>query len=528
MKAGSFTTRGRPRTLKVRLVLIVVALMAAVSLLIGVASVALLRSYLLQQLDESLVDSAQISANFAIPENNDASSGQFQRAGQAAFTILGYVKLPDSNDSSQTDAVLKRAAYTDAKGTLHFLTQNELTRLAGITVDGAPHTLDLGDDLGEYRVIAGAPSSNGDLIITGLPMSNVEAVTRQVALVITFLALAGLAFAAAAGTVVVSAALRPLNRVAGTAMTVSRLPLDRGDVDISARVPGEYTDTETEVGKVGSALNTLLGHVESALAARQRSEDKVRRFVADASHELRTPLASIRGYSELTRRTQKDLPDEVTRSLGRIESEAVRMTSLVEDLLLLARLDSQPELRRDEVDVSLMVVEAVGDAHAAGPDHIWSVDIPEEPVAVLGDDPRLRQVIVNLLANARTHTPPGTEIEASVVQEGEEVLLRVHDNGPGIDPSIADTLFERFTRADTSRARTTGSTGLGLSIVSAVAQAHGGTVSVESIPGDTTFTVRLPAAVSSALADDTPEASEADELHDSAETSAETTRPDPR
>jgi two-component system OmpR family sensor kinase len=358
-------------------------------------------------------------------------------------------------------------------------------------------------------------------------MANVEAVTRQVALVITFLALAGLAFAAAAGTVVVSAALRPLNRVAGTAMTVSRLPLDRGDVDISARVPGEYTDTETEVGKVGSALNTMLGHVESALAARQRSEDKVRRFVADASHELRTPLASIRGYSELTRRTQKDLPDEVTRSLGRIESEAVRMTSLVEDLLLLARLDSQPELRRDEVDVSLMVVEAVGDAHAAGPEHVWSVDIPEEPVAVLGDDPRLRQVIVNLLANARTHTPPGTEIEASVAQEGDEVLLRVHDNGPGIDPSIADTLFERFTRADTSRARTTGSTGLGLSIVSAVAQAHGGTVSVESVPGDTTFTVRLPAVVSSALSDDAPEASEDDELHDSAAMTVEAAEAEP-
>ena len=170
------------------------------------------------------------------------------------------------------------------------------------------------------------------------------------------------------------------------------MPLDRGDVALSVRVPDADTDPHTEVGKVGAALNRMLGHVASALTARQASELKVRQFVADASHELRTPLASIRGYAELTRRSPHELPGDVTRSLGRIESEATRMTSLVEDLLLLARLDEGRELDRDPVDLSMLLVNAVSDAHAAGPDHKWSILLPEEPVEVLGDRARLHQV----------------------------------------------------------------------------------------------------------------------------------------
>jgi two-component system OmpR family sensor kinase len=289
----------------------------------------------------------------------------------------------------------------------------------------------------------------------------------------------------------------PLERVAGTAQQVAEMPLDRGDVALSVRVPEADTDSRTEVGKVGAALNRMLGHVASALSARQASELKVRQFVADASHELRTPLASIRGYAELTRRSPHELPSDVTRSLGRIESEATRMTSLVEDLLLLARLDEGRELDRDPVDLSMMLVDAIGDAHAAGPDHKWSILLPEEPVEVVGDRARLHQVVVNLLANARVHTPEGTTVTAtlSLDREAERAIVRVADNGPGIPETLKDTLFERFARGDSSRNRATGSTGLGLAIVHAVVDAHGGEVQVESKPGETVFTVSLPAAV---------------------------------
>jgi two-component system OmpR family sensor kinase len=276
---------------------------------------------------------------------------------------------------------------------------------------------------------------------------------------------------------------------------VSELPLDKGEVALAERVGEEDTDPRTEVGQVGSALNRMLGHIEDALVARQRSEDKVRQFVADASHELRTPLASIRGYSELTRRGGHELPDDVVRALGRIESESVRMTSLVEDLLLLARLDAGPALVLSEVDLVPLTVDAVSDAHAASPDHEWSLDAPDEPLVVHGDAGRLHQVIANLLANARVHTPEGTRVHTTLARVEDEAVLTVEDDGPGIPEDLQPVLFERFARGDGSRSRATGSTGLGLAIVAAVVDAHHGSVSVSSAPGRTVFTVRLPVGV---------------------------------
>jgi two-component system OmpR family sensor kinase len=236
----------------------------------------------------------------------------------------------------------------------------------------------------------------------------------------------------------------------------------------------------------------MLGHVAGALQARQDSEARVRRFVADASHELRTPLASIRGYAELTRRSGQRLPADVVHAFSRVESEAIRMTGLVEELLLLARLDDGRPSAREPVDLCRLLVDVISDAHAAGPGHRWQLALPDEAVEVCGDEPQLHQIIANLLANARVHTPVGTTVAVRLGLRGNEALLEVIDNGPGISPELLPEVFERFARGDGSRSRGTGSTGLGLAIVSAVVTAHGGRVGVSSKPGWTRFTIHLP------------------------------------
>jgi len=355
------------------------------------------------------------------------------------------------------------------------------------------------DDLGDYRAIA-APTNGGYSYVVALPMSEVDATTRQLAVTVALVALAGLVVALVLGAGTVSRALAPLGRVTDTATKVSELPLARGDVELPDRVPVD--DDGTEVGRLGAAFNRMLGHVASALSAREQSERKVRRFVADASHELRTPLASIRGYAELMRLHGGQLPPDVVHAIGRIESESVRMTELVEDLLLLARLDEGRELRKDRVDLSAIVRDTVGDAQVASPDHDWRVAIPDAAVLVTGDDARLRQVLANLLANARIHTPEVTNVVVRVgtvpaaPEHGLPASARVTvtDDGPGIDPDVRANLFERFARGDASRSRRAGSTGLGLAIVRAVVEAHGGTVDVRSEPGETVFTVTLPLA----------------------------------
>ena len=235
----------------------------------------------------------------------------------------------------------------------------------------------------------------------------------------------------------------------------------------------------------------MLDHIAAALSARQASETRVRQFVADASHELRTPLAAIRGYTELTQRMGDDR-EAVAHAMSRVASETERMTRLVEDLLLLARLDSGRPLEREPVDLSRLAVDAVSDAHVAGPDHQWELDLPEEPVVVTGDAARLQQVLTNLLANARVHTGAGTVVTTRLSTEPTHTVLQVIDNGPGIPVALQSEVFERFARGDTSRSRKGGSTGLGLAIVSAVVKAHNGTITVDSSPGHTEFTVRLP------------------------------------
>ena len=236
----------------------------------------------------------------------------------------------------------------------------------------------------------------------------------------------------------------------------------------------------------------MLGHVESALARRAASEARLRRFAADASHELRTPLAAIRGYAELARRHPGPVPDDVSHALARVEAESARMSVLVDELLLLARLDAGRPLASKPVDLTRLTIDATSDARVAGPGHRWVLELPEEPVLVRGDEPRLHQVIANLLSNAGAHTPPATTVTVQLATpDGKHVELSVTDDGPGIPAVLQPDLFDRFVRGNSTRSPACGGTGLGLAIVDAVVAAHQGGVKLTSRPGRTRFTITL-------------------------------------
>jgi two-component system OmpR family sensor kinase len=466
-------------TLRRRLVLSIVALVVAVSAVIGGGSIIALFSIQRSAIDQQLQYATNRAQRSLQNQGPDGPGIELSRpSGQAAGTLTVYFL----NGDAVVGNVLDNAGGVDP------VSPSATKPLGTVRVDQHPHTVDLGADLGRYRVSA-APFGPAVLVV-GLPMAPVyESVWKLFGIVLVVTALA-LGAASAAATASVRRSLRPLDRVAATASAVADMPLDRSDALDGVRVP--ESDPDSEVGRVGTAFNRMLGHIGNAMQARERSEQKVRQFVADASHELRTPLASVRGYAELTRRMGNDLPPDVVYAMGRIESESVRMTSMVEDLLLLARLDEGREIQFAEVDLTGLVLDAVNDAHAASPQHPIEVDLPEEPVTVIGDAARLHQVVVNLVTNARTHTPEGTRITVGIARVDGGVDLTVRDTGQGIAPEFLPKLFERFARADSSRSRTAGSTGLGLAIVDAVVQAHGGTVRVSSVPGDTVFTVSLP------------------------------------
>jgi two-component system OmpR family sensor kinase len=472
-------------TLRRTLILSVLGLIALAGIIIGLVSTLALNSFLLNQLDAQVREASNRTLlSLQTPQQGPRPELSL---GQASGTMVALV--------SGGTAVL--GYVLDEYGQTQSLTEEELAALDTVTASADPTTFSIGD-LGAYRIDTQVITTAGDLVVTGLPLDDVTSTLSQQIIVIAAITAIAMLVAGFAALLLIRLALRPLDRVTATATRVAELPLDRGDVALAERVPAQDTDPKSEVGRVGLAFNRMLEHVASALTSRQRSENKVRQFVADASHELRTPLASIRGYAELTRRTVDDLPPDVAHSLGRIESEATRMTTLVEDLLLLARLDSKPELARDEVDLSLVLVDAVSDAHVAGPEHQWELDLPEEPVTVAGDAHRLHQVFANLLANARVHTPAGSTVVASVRAEpahagtASVAVVEISDDGPGIDPELIPTLFERFVRGDGSRSRHAGSTGLGLAIVKAVVDAHGGEVAVQSGTGRTVFRVTLP------------------------------------
>ncbi|TFD17601.1 cell wall metabolism sensor histidine kinase WalK [Cryobacterium sp. TMT2-23] len=488
------STRARrsraPWTLRRRLVLAVVGLLTLVSIAIGLVSVAILRASLIDGLDQQL-RSASERSGVVIDGRRDSDDEA------PAFTPKAEMILSGPAQQSGTlalvfDGSTITAGYTEEEsGAIIALTAGQVKLLADQMQEKTAVTVDLGGDAGSYRIRADT-NRNGTLYLVGLPLAGVQNTVAQLGIIVAVVSLVGILIVAVLATLIVRLALRPLARVTQTATRVSELPLDHGEVSLVERVPAADTDPRTEVGQVGAALNRMLDHVDVALETRQASERKVRQFVADASHELRTPLASIRGYAELTRRSGQELPADTVHALDRIESESVRMTGLVEDLLLLARLDEGRELEHGPVDLTSLLVDVVSDAHAAGRDRVLNLDLPDEPVQIAGDAARLHQVFANLLANARIHTPPETTVEVALSVADDLAVVTVTDDGPGIPENLRSTLFERFARGDSSRFRGTGSTGLGLAIAQAVVAAHHGDVSVESRPGFTRFRVALP------------------------------------
>jgi two-component system OmpR family sensor kinase len=476
-------------SLATRLVVGIVGLLAVLAVAIGIVTVAASREQSVGRLDRLLLDASERTiaiVNREIP----GTIGEIV-AGEGAGAVL-LISI---------DGEVFRAGAV-GYGQIRSLNPDQLDVLLDVPDDRQPHTVDLGD-LGDYRVVATPfeATEGSAVVLNGLSLAEADAATASLIQTIGAVSLGAIAVAILLGALVVRVALRPLTRVVDTASRVSELPLETGEVSMPDRVPVEAPDTE--VGRVGAALNRLLGKVETSLAVRHESEQKLRRFVADASHELRTPLASIRGYAELGQRPAR-LPADTARSLERIQSESVRMSTLVEEMLLLARLDAGRDLRTAPVALGALLVEAVADAHVAGPDHRWELELPPADVEVRGDADRLRQAIGNLLANARLHTPAGTTVTAGLAATEGDAVVTVTDDGPGIDPALQPALFERFTRGDDSRSRVAGSTGLGLAIVAAIVTAHGGRVSVDSSPGRTVFRIELPLDVSSPDPEPTP------------------------
>lgn len=496
-------------SLQTRLMTAVIGFVSLILIIVAIITSATLGKTMEDQLDQKLSNIAHQLADrtSSVAATSATAQNILNAATRPPAGMLFIVSSPVTGFSG---VVASGSSRDDLTGTLQALSGGQMAKVVLSLNDTSVASVSL-DDIGSYRVMA-LPAENGVIVVTGLPRDEIQNQLTQLLTVIALATIGGLILLALTTAVTIRVSLRPLRAVAMTATRVANQQLDRGEVSITERVPASEADPRTETGLVGASLNKLLDHVNNSLAARQKNEERMRRFVADASHELRTPLASIRGYSELSLRalrqaeTAKDgtngpaAIESTTTSLERIQAQSLRMTRLVEDLLLLARLDEGQELVYGTVDLTQLALEGLSDARPTAADHHWSIEVPEEPVVVVGDAGRMHQVVANLLANARTHTPAGTTITLSVAREGDDAVLRVHDDGPGIDPAIRDELFARFARGDSSRARQTGGTGLGLAIAKAIVEGHHGFITVTSEPGDTTFTVRIPV---------TPAASEA-------------------
>lgn len=473
--------------LRTRLILASVLLAAIAITASDFAARTALRSYLINQIDRQLTFIAQDNLM------------RLDRAG---------IETTNEDEERSAFQVLKplRGLPTAISLSLLDVDGNLIGRLGGdlnqkqISVSGMPltdvqkqgnkpFTIEGGKNQPDVRAIAQIlPTGLGSVIVAS-SLDEVDKTTARLSFFFFILGAIALLLIALSSRWLIVAALKPLEKVETTAEAIT-------SGDFSARLP--VIKPNTEVGRLTTVLNKMLSRIEESFSARIASENKLRRFAADASHELRTPLTAIRGFAELYRQGAITGETKTKELIGRIEKESVRMSALVEDLLLLARLDQSRELENKPVELNTIVKEATASAKAAGPAHIFEVEVPEEEIFVLGDSQRIHQVIANLLSNARTHTPGGTKIKTIIKQDSNETTVSVVDNGPGLSKIDQAKIFERFYRADPARVRTGGNvnqegTGLGLSIVDAVMNAHGGKVSVNSEIGNgATFTLHFP------------------------------------
>ncbi len=466
-------------SLRARLLLGLVALVVAGMAISGIATYASLQNFLIQRTDLQLQNGRFVAINQLLaqpghrplspPSPSELPTGTYaELRAPDGSTVLGQKLFGYVTQASSAHPVLP--SRVSAAGP----DQPVMTTVAGV---GGVH---------RYRVMAmSLDDAGGAILVLAVPLGDVESTLGQLLVLevsISALVLLGMALLA---WWIIRIGLSPLDRMGETAAAIAA-------GDLSRRV--EPATPRTEIGRLGLALNAMLTQIERAFAERTASERRLRRFVADASHELRTPLTSIRGYAELLRRGAARSPGDAALARRRIEEEAIRMTSLVEDMLVLARLDQGRPLERESVDLAVIAHDAGSDARAVAPQRPITVDAGE-PVVVAGDEMRLRQVVGNLVRNALVHTPPETAVEVTARAQDGHAVLSVTDHGAGLDDQQVRHIFEPFYRADAGRSRDRGGAGLGLSIVSAVVAAHGGTIDVRPTEGGgATFVVRLPLA----------------------------------
>lgn len=482
-------------SLRSRLTIGIVLLSAIGFTAIFFGTTAALKGYLIGQIDDQLQSVAggtaiRLDRGAIIQRENEENEieeeGHHQRMGAMA-TPQPLQRIPTTLSVTLLDpnGLIKGSLGGDLASSQIADYLNGFTNSDALAVESEPFNIAAtGSD---FRALAVVLPTTGDTLIVAQSLDTVDKTERQLLTLFFFVGLLVLFLIAVASRYVIRIGMRPLEDVEKTAGQIA-------SGDLSARLPDAKPNTE--VGRLVTSLNAMLARIEESFAARTASEGRLRRFVADASHELRTPLTAIRGFAELHRQGAVKEGADTKDLIGRIERESVRMSSLVEDLLTLARLDQGPKMEIKPVNLSEVVSDAVASAKAAGPDHPITLDSGSE-IYALGDSNRIYQVVANLLANARIHTPAGTPIKVAIIQGEKEVQVAVSDKGPGLSETDREKIFERFYRVDASRQRDSRNgedgSGLGLSIVDAVMRAHSGHVSVDSKLGEgSTFTLHFP------------------------------------